>query len=110
MRLKNVLLIWVSLTIIYSIFGEDGVSFWDSFFFAKDYIFPVFLLVSLKSCVITTQEKSLCTIGISVYFLKFISEIGYILGLINLTSDFETVIYVVIILIILIIVGYDRKK
>lgn len=109
MKLKHVILIWVSLTLIDSLLAIDGVPLWDSFYFAKDYIFPIFLLYKLKEYVVGKQEKALCVVGISIYLIKFITEIGFILSIISVTSSVYTLIHTAFLLIILATFGYDRK-
>ena len=109
MKLKHVILLWVSLTLIDSLLAVDGVPFWDSFYFAKDYILPMFLLYRLKEYVVDKQEKALCVVGMSIYLIKFITEIGLTLSIIDITSSSHTLIYTAILLIVLATFGYDRK-
>ena len=110
MKIKHVILIWVSLILIDSLLAVDGDPIWDSIYFAKDYIFPVFLLYRLREYVIDKQEKALCVVGMSIYLIKSITEIGFILSIINTNSSVHTLIYTAFLLIVLATFGYDRKE
>lgn len=106
---KYYLLFWVLISVIYCLFSVDGAKFWDSFFFTKDYVLPVIVLWELQGYKVRKQDKAFCIMGIFIYLVKFITDVGYIVGLVDITKQIDTVIHVLFILIILAIFGYDRK-
>lgn len=109
MKFKHAILIWVCLTIFYVIFSKD-VLIWNVFYFAKDCILPAYILYDLYWYKISKSDKRLCIIGFSIYCIKFITEIGMVLNIFDISSLFDTIIYIIALLAILLIVGYDRKK
>ena len=109
MKIKYVILFWVSLNLMDSLFAIDGNLFWDSFYFAKEYVFSILILFKIREYVIGKQEKALCVVGMSFFIIKFITEIGNILGVVDLTGSAHTLIYTTFLLITLATFGYDRK-
>jgi len=109
MKFKHALLLWVSMTIFYALFSKD-VLLWNVFYFAKDCVFPAFILYDLYWYKITKTDKSLCVIAFLIYCVKFITELGVVSNIIDISSIVHASIYTIILLIILIIVGYDTKK
>jgi|GEM_PF-4902389 len=109
LKIRHYILFWVSLSIFYCIFSDDGVPFWDAFFYSKDYVFPIFLINELRGYVVNKQDKALCVVAIIIYLIKFITDVGFVVGLVNITNEIDTIIHVAFMLIILAIFGYDRK-
>jgi hypothetical protein len=109
MKFKHALLLWVSMTIFYALFSKD-VLLWNVFYFAKDCVFPAFILYDLYWYKITKTDKRLCVIAFLIYCVKFITELGVASGLIDVSKILHVSIYTVILLIILTVVGYDTKK
>jgi hypothetical protein len=110
MTFKNALITWVSLTIFYALFSKGGVLFWDAFYFAKDCVFPAYACYELYWYKINKTDKRLCVIAFLIYCVKFITELGALSKIIDISSTIHASIYTVILLIILTIVGYDRKN
>jgi len=110
MKFKHAILLWVCVTLFYLIFAKEGVPIWNAFYFGKDCILPAFILYDLYWYKISKSDKRLCIIAFLIYCVKFITEIGMVLDIFDVSSSFDTAIYTISLLIILIIVGYDTKK
>lgn len=108
-KFKCALILWVCLTLFYVLFSKD-VLIWNVFYFAKDCIFPAYILYDLYWYKITKTDKSLCVIAFLIYCVKFITEFGVLTSIIKPSRVLDASIYTVVLLIILVIVGYDTKK
>lgn len=110
MRIAYIILLWIILTIVDMFFAIDNDLFWNSFFYIKDYIPMALILYKSSVLYLSSQDVKMLKVASCVFVVRCFLEIAYITKIVHINIVVSTCIYMTVLLIILIIIGYDRKN
>ena len=110
MKIAYVILAWIVLIIVDMFFAIDKNTFWDSFFFVKDYIPLSIILHKISVSFLSKQDIKMLKVASGIVIIKCLLEVLYITKIVNINITISACIYAACILLILIILGYDRKN
>jgi len=106
--MKNGVLIWLLVTVIYVAFSSDNDA-WNAIYFMKESLTTLFLLLYIRNFS-KANIKKFVNVALLVGSLRCLYGIAVMFKIITENSEYVTYGYLAIIGLILIIIGYDRKE